>query len=161
MDELMRKTFPLSAVALMTLSSAAWPAETAYDFVACTHTRRAMLEASPDIVGFSIDNHGVVASSTSKEWEKATTHCVGYIRVVAGKTVGKGLCKWVHASGDTAFGEFEYPPAGEASFTWLVGTGKLKGIAGGGTFKEVFSGMPAEPGTSQACRRDWGKYTLP
>jgi hypothetical protein len=157
----MRRTRLVCALALSLGMAPAWAAEVAYNFVACTHTRVAMLEAGPDLVAFGIDNHRIVASSTTKEWENATTHCTGYVRVMAGKQVGKGVCKWVFASGDTAVGEFEYPPAGEASFTWLVGTGRLKGIQGGGTFKQVSAAKPAEPGTSQACRQDWGKYTLP
>jgi len=46
-------------------------------------------------------------------------------------------------------------------WTWLAGTGKFKGIQGGGSFKQLFNGKPVEPGTTQGCRRDWGKYTLP
>ena len=108
----------------------------------------------------SVAQRQIVSSSTTKEWESATTHCAGYIRVIAGKQVGKGVCKWIQATGDTATGEWEYPPAGEPSWRWLAGTGKLKGIAGGGTFKAITSAKPAEPGTSQGCRRDSGNYTL-
>ena len=136
-------------------------AESAYDFVACTHTRQTPLEANADIVAFGIESYGVVASSTTKEWENASTHCVGYLRIVGGKPVGKGVCKWTQATGDTGVGEFEYPPAGEPAWTWLSGTGKLKGISGGGTFRQVIAAKPVTPGTSQGCRRDSGKYNLP
>ena len=157
----MRPRVLASALAMALLSLPAWPAEVSYDFVACTHTRQTVVEASPELVAFGLDNWGIVANSTTKEWENATTRCVGYLRVAAGKPVGKGVCRWIVSSGDTAVGEFEYPPAGEASFTWLTGTGKFKGIQGGGTFKQISNAKPSESGTSQACRRDWGKYTLP
>lgn len=138
-----------------------WATDFSYNFVACTHSKRIPLEASPEFTAFGLESWGIVANSTNKEWENATTRCVGYLRVMGGKPVGKGVCKWIHANGDTASGEFEMPAAGEPSFTWLVGTGKLKGITGGGSFKYVGNGKPSEPGTSQSCRQDWGNYTLP
>lgn len=140
---------------------AALAADAAYDFVACTHSRQMVLEANSDVVAFGMEVFGVVASSTTKEWENASTRCVGYLRLMGGKPVGKGVCKWTQVTGDTGVGEFEYPPSGEPTWTWLSGTGKLKGISGGGTFRQVISAKPAEPGTSQGCRRDYGRYTLP
>ncbi len=136
-------------------------AEVAYDFVTCTHSKHTVLEANSEIVALGVEVWGVVASSTTKAWENASTHCVGSIRITAGKPVGKGLCKWVDAAGDTAVGEFEYPQLGEPTWAWLSGTGKLKGITGTGTYRELFSAKPSEAGTAQGCRRDWGKYTLP
>ena len=104
---------------------------------------------------------GIVARSTTKDWESATTRCIGYLRIVGGKQVGKGMCRWVQASGDTAVGEWEMTPGGENIWTWIAGTGKLAGIRGGGTFQWVTQARPVEAGTGQSCRRDWGKYTLP
>jgi hypothetical protein len=155
-----RRTLALAAAALTALP-AAWAADHAYDFVACTHGRRIALEATADIQAFGIESWGVVASSTTKEWEGASTRCVGYLRMIGGKPVGKGVCKWVMASGDTGVGEFEYPPNGAPTWNWLTGTGRLKGIGGGGTFQQVIGGAPIDPGTGQSCRRDWGTYTLP
>jgi hypothetical protein len=150
-----------AAVAMMVLAQGAWTADVSYDFVACTHSRHVLLEANDEIVALGLEVWGVVASSTTKEWENASTHCVGSLRVVKGIPVGKGLCKWADSAGNTAVGEFEYPPVGEPAWKWLSGTGKLKGITGAGTFRDMFSAKPIEPGTSQGCRRDWGTYTLP
>lgn len=155
---------PLACATVLALSAFApmsWAAEAAYDFSVCTHSRTTLIEGSADLVAFGVESWGVVSTSTTKEWENATTRCAGYIRVMAGKQVGKGVCKWILATGDTGTGEWEYPAAGEPSWRWLVGTGKLKGISGGGTFKALTSAKPVEPGTSQGCRRDWGNYTLP
>ena len=151
----------LAAAALVAAGLGAQAAEAPYDFVACTSSKRTMVEANNEVVAFGVELWGVVASSTTKFWENASTHCVGYLRIVGGKPVGKGVCKWTEAGGDTATGEFEYPVAGAPTWTWLAGTGKLKGIAGGGTFQELFSARPADPATSQGCRRDWGKFSLP
>ena len=150
-----------AAIAVAALVQGALAAEVPYDFVACSHGRRIALEANADIVSFGIESWGVVASSTTSFWEKASTHCVGYIRLASGKPIGKGTCKWVESGGDTAVGEWEYPNNGDPTWTWLSGTGKLQGISGGGTFREMFSAKPADPATSAGCRRDWGKYNLP
>jgi hypothetical protein len=150
-------------IALATLvffAHGAFAGEAAYDFIACTHGKRTMLESNSEFTAYATEGWGVVASSTTKDWENASTHCTGYVRVVAGKPVGKGVCKWTEAGGDSGIGEYEFSTAG-ATWTWLSGTGKLKGISGGGTFKEVFSARTVDPGTAQGCRRDWGKYTLP
>lgn len=149
------------AVTAFTLAAPAAAADTAYDFTVCTHSRHTVVEANAELVALGVENWGVVASSSAKEWEGATTHCTGYVRVIGGRPVGKGVCKWFQAGGDTAVGEFEYPPAGEPAFTWLAGTGRLKGLAGSGSFRETVTGRPAEPGTAQGCRRDWGRYSTP
>jgi hypothetical protein len=149
------------AWAVVAMAQGAWAVEAPYDFTVCTHGKRTALEANADIASFGVESWGVVASSTTPFWERASTHCVGYLRVVSGKLVGKGNCKWVEAGGDSAVGEFEYPTTGDPTWTWLVGSGKLKGISGGGTFRELFSAKPADPTTSAGCRRDWGKFSLP
>ena len=149
------------AIAIGFADPGTWAREVGYDFVVCSHARHSMLEANADIVAFGFEQWGVVSTSTSREWDKATTRCVGSLRIVAGKPVGKGLCKWFTAAGDTALGEWEYPAAGEPSWTWLAGSGGLKGIAGRGQFSALGSGVAAQADTSQSCRRDWGRYTLP
>lgn len=150
------------ALAALTLAAVpAWAVEVAYDFVACSHSTQRMLEGGPDLVAFGTEGWGIVATSTTKEWESATTRCVGYVRIIGGKSVGKGMCRWIQAGGDTAVGEWEMTPAGENTWSWLAGTGKLAGIKGGGTFQWLTAARSVEAGTGQSCRRDWGKYTLP
>lgn len=158
----MNRRWTWMALALGIAGAGSWARDVNYDFVVCNHSRNTMLEASADLVAFGTESWGVVASSTTKEWEGATTHCVGSLRIVGGKPIGKGLCKWFFATGDTGIGEWEYPAVGDPNWTWLAGTGGLKGItSAGGTFRALFSGKPVEPGTSQGCRRDWGTYRLP
>ena len=148
------------AAALLVPAAAAFAADVTYDFVACTHSRRNPLEQLADFAAYGVESWGTVASSTTREWENASTRCVGYVRETGGAPYGKGTCKWFTAGGDTAVGEFEFDHA-SAKFTWLAGTGKLKGIQGGGTFRYLSMAKPAEPGTSQSCRRDWGSYRVP
>jgi hypothetical protein len=143
------------------LAQAVFAVETSYDFTVCNQGRKIPLEANAEIVSFGVESWGVVAHSTTRFWEQASTHCVGYIRVVGGRAVGKGTCKWTETGGDTAIGEWEYPVMGDPSWIWLSGTGKLRGISGGGFFQEIFSAKPTDPAVSAGCRRDWGKYSLP
>jgi hypothetical protein len=157
----MKRMHVVLAVAAILAGVPASAAEFSYDFVACTHGTPRMLESGPDLVAFGSESWGIVASSTTKEWENATTRCVGYVRIVNGKPVGKGVCRWLHATGDTAVGEWEMPASGSNTFTWLAGTAKLKGIQGGGSFQTISQARAVEAGTGQSCRRDGGKYSLP
>lgn len=153
---------PLTCMVLAAAAAAPGAFGRDIDYVFCGHGRATMLEASAEIVAFGVEEWGSVASSTTKDWEKATTHCVGYRRIVAGTRVGKGLCKWFTMAGDTAVGEWEVPETGENVYRWLVGTGGLKGISSTkSSFTFLGNGKPVEPNTLQGCRRDWGSYSLP
>lgn len=157
------RTALLAAAAVMSLVPLARAAEYPYDFVVCTTGKHSpVLQADASIYATGIENWGVVASSTTPTFEKASTHCTGFIRVMNNQVVGKGVCKWTDTAGDSAIVEFEYPDGGgEPRSKWLTGTGKFKGIGGGGTFREQFSAKSADPAMTGGCRRDWGKYTLP
>ena len=149
-----------AAAALLAAGPAALAADVPYDFVACIHSRQTTLERSADFATYGLETWGTVATSRTKEWEGASTRCVGYVREMGGAPYGKGTCKWFMPAGDTAVGEFEFDHAG-AKFTWLAGTGKLKGIQGSGSFQFISQAPAAEPGTSQSCRHDWGSYKIP
>ena len=77
----------LTVLAMCAFAPTSWSADVSYDFSVCTHSRTTMIEGSPDLVAFGVESWGVVSTSTTKEWENATTHCAGYIRVIAGKQV--------------------------------------------------------------------------
>lgn len=159
---MMRTRHAFIFMAATVLCAGAAARDVAYEIVVCNHAKQTMLEANADMVAFGLEQWGVVASSTVPELEKATTHCVGYMRIAGGKPVGKGMCKWFTPSGDTAVGEWEIPPEGDPAWVWMAGTGALKGIRStGSTFRTIISGKPAQPGTSQSCRKDWGTYTVP
>lgn len=150
-----------AAMILALCSAPAWTAEFAYDFVVCSHGTQKLLDSGPELTALGVEDWGITASSTTKEWESATTRRVGHVLIAGERTTGKGICRWVQASGGTAVGEWEMAADGQNSWKWLAGTGKLAGIRGGGTFQWVGRGKAVEPGTGQSCRHDWGKYTLP
>lgn len=152
----------LLALVIALSAPAAWSRDVNYDFVVCTHGTQNVLEAGPNLTALGVESWGVVATSTTPEWEKATTRCVGYLRIMAGKVAGKGLCKWFNMAGDTALGEWEISDTGENTWKWLTGTGGLQGIKSvKSTWSSLGNGKPAAPGTSQGCRRDQGTYSLP
>jgi hypothetical protein len=148
-------------IAAAVFAPTAWGADVAYDFVACGNQKYTMLEARPDLTAIGTEQWAIVASSTTKDWESATQHCVGYWRVAEGKEASRGVCKWSDPAGNTAVGEFEQTASGEGTWVWLSGTGKYKGIKGGGRWKVVGQGRPIVEGTGQFCSHDWGRYTLP
>lgn len=152
----------LIALAIAMSAPAAWGRNVDYDFVVCSHSKQTVLEAGPNLTALGLESWGVVATSTTPEFEKATTRCVGYLRIIGGKVAGKGMCKWFNMAGDTAVGEWEMADSGENSWRWLAGTGGLQGIQSvKSTFASLGSGKPVAPGTSQGCRRDQGTYSLP
>ncbi len=151
----------LLLVAAVALAPRAWGAETAYDFVVCGNSKITMLEARPDLTAFGVELWAIVATSTTKEMENATQHCLGTIRVIEGKQTGKGMCKWTDPAGNTFVGEWETSPNGEGSWVFLSGTGRFKGIHGAGHYQYVSKARPIAEGTAQSCRRDWGTYSLP
>ena len=150
-----------AAMILALCGTQAWTAEFTYDFVVCSHGTQKLLDSGPELTAVGVEDWGITASSSTKEWENATTRCMGHVLIAGEKTTGKGICRWVQASGGTAVGEWEMAADGQNSWRWLAGTGKLAGIRGGGTFQWVTNGKAVEAGTGQSCRRDWGKYTLP
>jgi len=148
-------------IATLVLAPAARAAEVTYDLVHCGSMKPTVLEAREGVFVMVMDYYDIVASSTNKDWASATAHCGGHWRVVDGKESSGGVCKWVLPSGDTAVLEWKGTGPGEGSVVFLSGTGKLKGIQGGGPWKIVSNAKPADEGTSQRCVHSWGKYTLP
>jgi hypothetical protein len=146
-------------VAAAGLAPQARGAETTYDFVACTSSKVTMLEARAELTAFGVESLGIVASSTSKEFEGMTQHCLGTMKIVEGKQLGKGMCKWTDPAGNTFVGEWEMTGGGEGTWLFLSGTGKFKGIKGSGHFQYLTKAKPIVEGTSQACRRDKGTFT--
>jgi hypothetical protein len=151
----------LLLVAVAALAPRAWGAETAYDFVACGNSKITMLEARADLTAFGVELLGIVATSTTKDLENATQHCLGTMRVVEGKQTGRGMCKWTDPGGNTFVGEWEMTATGEGTWTFLSGTGRFKGIKGAGSFQYLSKAKPIVDGTAQSCRRDRGTYSLP
>lgn len=154
--------FAVTAAVSLAASGTLWAAETEYSGTWCGSGKRTVLESNPDVTVAVTDQFGIqTPNSTFKPFENSTTHCMGYARSMQGKLTQKGACRWTDASGDTFTGEFETIPDKLPVWTFLAGTGKWKGIKGGGTFRVVTAAKPAEAGTFQLCMEHSGKYELP
>jgi hypothetical protein len=156
----MGKMLGFLVIGLVACVPTLWAAEKAYEHVWCFSGKVMALESTADITALSVDSLGIVTHSTAKEFENASGHCVGYVRIMAGKSVGKGLCKFLGSEGDSSVLEWDLTGT-ESPWSFLSGTGKFKGIQGGGLWKNVASGKPIAEGTVQNCDKAWGKYKLP
>ena len=157
----MSKTLGFLVIALFAFVPTLWAAETPYDFVACFDYKFTPVETTADITAVGVEMWAIAASSTTKEWENATQHSVSTNWSMGARVGGKGLTKTLDSAGNSVVGETEVTAAGEGTFVFLSGTGKYKGIQGGGFYKRVGTGKPSVAGTLQVCTREWGKYTLP
>jgi hypothetical protein len=103
--------------------------------------------------GINIDN------LTSKAFDNMTYHTVGVFKVKAGKMTGTLYSKYLDPSGD--FLVVEISQVGmERDWKYLYGTGKWKGVTGGGKAIPFTKGQPVSPGTIQNCTKITGTYEL-
>jgi len=89
----------MAAIGWAAAASTAWAGETAFEFIGCGISKNVVVEASPELTVQAIENWAINTSTAVKDWEKATKHCVGYVRIMDGKPTGKGACKWQDATG--------------------------------------------------------------
>lgn len=128
----------------------------------CGHSKINLLVARPGLVVLSSETWGMETPGASKPktWENAAVHCVGYVRIVKGKAWSTAGCNFTDSTGDTFAGEAVSEPDQPGRWTFLGGTGKWKGVQGGGHFKIVSRGKPAK-GSTALCLKHSGTYTLP
>ena len=138
--------------------------EIAYDNTFCYASTQNVITSSKELTVFSVELRGITRSNTEdKTFDNDTGHCVGVNRITEKQVSAQGFCKLMSMNGDSYVGEYSYsgPPGGEGTWTVFQGTGKWAGIKGGGPYRAITQGRPVSPGTSQACNRVWGRYTLP
>ena len=84
-------------------------------------------------------------------FDKNTMRCVGQEAIIAGAYKNSGTCTETDTDGDKMFIAF-----GSGTFTYLSGTGKYKGITGGGTIRSeiVFQG-PKSRATISSYEKHW------
>ncbi len=81
---------------------------------------------------------------------------------MAGQMSGVTYSKLMDSNGDFIIAEVTVAPGEtEFSFKFLQGTGKWKGIKGGGKVRTITDGKPITPGTVQQCSRWTGTFELP
>lgn len=154
---------PLATAAVLALVAGAAYAQAESDQMWCRSGVLKQLAQDEKKVVLLTENHGV-ARGQPGEWFDGSTHkCIGTIANFDGVLSGNGWCKQVHAqTGDWAVLDWTAGPApGKGTWAYRHGTGKWKGISGGGTYETAFPTRPIEAGTYQNCIRVKGKVMIP
>jgi hypothetical protein len=136
-------------------------AEQPFDVTYCYSGAVTMVSASKQLTVFGAEVKGIIRSNhENKAFDNMTMHCMTIFRIVAGKATGTAYCKAIDPDGDIIVQEHTRVGS-QSTWKFLQGTGKWKGITGGGTGKPITRGKPITPGTTQACSRVSGTFELP
>ena len=149
--------------ALAAFSVTAWSAEVQYnDSEWCGHAKRNVLVSSPDLAVWAQEAWGIgTAERKSDPFRLFTVRCVSYSQVVKGNSGAQGSCSFTDPDGDTFTGLWTSGTGQPNTWTFVVGTGKWKGIQGDGTWRAEPGKKPFPDGTAAYCVVHSGKYTLP
>jgi hypothetical protein len=132
------------------------------DITYCFSLTSTTVSDSEDMVVGSFDFKGIARSNLeSKSFDNLTFHGIGVARVVSGKHHNYGYIKFMDPDGNVLVTENLRDFESEPTWKFLQGTGKWKGIVGGGKILFVSRGKPITPGTSQGCIRMTGTFELP
>ena len=131
--------------------------------LSCRSGDVSILAASKELTVLSYEIKGIdqgIDGDTT--FENFTHKCVGLQRIGAGQTWSGGHCKYMDPDGDYFIVDWN-DLSGDKLLPWKFthGTGKWKGIKGGGTAQRITSGKPIEKGTMQFCSKINGMYELP
>ena len=137
--------------------------EKSINIVSCRSGTFTMLTASKELVVFGYELKGIDQDlKEDKIFENYTHSCMGTTRILGGEQLSKGYCKYMGPDGDIFVVSYD-GLMGKEPLTWeyIYGTGKWKGIKGGGTVKEIARGKPIAEGTFQSCIEVSGTYEVP
>lgn len=136
-------------------------AEENYNIISCWSGDVTMLSASKELVIFSYDLKGVSRSNDeSKAFDNWSLQIVGTVKIDSGKYSSQYYGKYLSPDGDIVIGE-GYRNGDEGAWKFINGTGRWKGITGGGTNKIVSNIKPIMKGTTQGCSIATGTFQLP
>jgi hypothetical protein len=136
-------------------------AEQHYDITDCGSMTITTNSATDELTIITFDFKGIARSnSENKLFDNCTVFYVGVARSAPGKTTAHGYSKYMDPDGDFVIME-SIREGDVTTMTFLQGTGKWKGIKGGGKLRRIASGTPIAPGTSQYCTRHTGSFELP
>ena len=151
----MIRTLVTALVGLVLLVPAVQAEKKSGEALICRSGNVTLLFASKEATIFAVDQKGIFVKTGT------TQSCNGTISIIAGKFVGGGYCKNMDSDGDITLTSWTLLKRGEGTFTFLHGTGKWKGVTGGGEFKTVKRGKPIAKGTYQNCGKSTFTYELP
>jgi hypothetical protein len=130
------------------------------DCTVCYNSTITPIVESSDLTIMGTESKGIVLDNTkSKFFDSSTAHSVGVLKIEKGKVITFYSNKFLDPSGD--FYVLEGTQVGaESEWKFIYGTGKFKGISGGGTTVRITKGKPVSQGTSQYCVKVTGTYEL-
>jgi hypothetical protein len=135
-------------------------AEQPYDFTSCHSGTIKTLYSSKEMTILSGEGWGIITSNhEDKAFDNCTFHVMTLIQVMGEKITETGYYKLMDPDGDLVIAETTRIGT-ESISRFLHGTGKYKGITGGGKSQRiVFGRIP--PNTAAACSRSVGTFKLP
>jgi hypothetical protein len=142
------------------------PAECAdqvYDVNPCVACVSKPYIQSPEITIFAGDCKGIMRSNIeNKIFDNVTVHSQGVMMMEGKMVTSTFYMKYLDRDGDFVIFLFKQNP-GETSATTTIlgGTGKWKGITGGGKATLITQGKPVTPDSNQFCNNHKGSFTLP
>jgi len=146
-------------LALLMTSSFA-QAQQPIDMMSCGDSTVTTIIASEELTIMCIEARGInLDNLASKVYDNMTFHGVGVVKIDHGKVTGTLYYKYMEPSGDSAIVEVSQVGM-ERDWKYLYGTGKWKGVTGGGKAIPFTKGKPITPGTSQSCTKITGTYEL-
>ena len=135
------------------------------DLTYCLSMTMTMVSETPELSVHSFDFKGIARSNLeNKAFNNLTFHGIGVARDLADKRIHRyGYIKFMDPDGDILVTENlrTLDAAQGADWNFLQGTGKWKGIRGGGKLQPAAGGRPIIPGTLQGCIRMTGTYEMP
>jgi len=152
------------AVLAMLLSSGTAQAQQAYENTTCRAGTVTVLAQADKLFVWSLDHRGVTQSSDPKDpFHGFTQRCVGVVANIEGKASGNGWCRSVDPkTGDWTLVDWTASDKpGSGTYTFRYGTGKWKGVTGGGTYESLGQTRPVDAGTYQNCVRIKGTLSIP
>jgi hypothetical protein len=136
------------------------PGQQPMDMISCGDAKTTTIVSGQELTIMSVEARGInLDNLASKAFDNMTYHTVGIYKVEGGKVTGTMYSKYLDPSGD--FLVVEISQVGmERDWKYLYGTGKWKGVTGGGKAIPFTKGQPVSPGTIQNCTKITGTYEL-
>lgn len=136
-------------------------AETPFDITSCLAGEIKVISGSKELTVLGAEVRGIFRSNhENKALDNMTIYCIAVFRIMSGKGTSIAYCKGMDPDGDVIVQEHRRDGP-KVTWKFLQGTGKYKGITGGGTGKVVARGKPITPGTTQGCSRVTGTFQVP
>ena len=156
---------PITALSIMGIFTfilfiLAAQAQQPMDMMTCGNATFTTILESEELTIMDFDSKGInLDNMASKAFDNMTVHAVGLYKIDKGKWTGTLYAKYLDPSGD--FFVVEISQIGmERDWKYIYGTGKWKGVTGGGKAFPFTKGKPVSPGTSQSCTKITGTYEL-